>query len=429
MINKEMLKNIIVSNEEFILKQVTKIIKREGIFLPRSLNKTVIFYGVRRSGKTFLLFDLFKKYSDHSLYLDFEDERLTGFMVKDFEVLKDTLLELKPHLIDRELVFLLDEVQNIKGWEKFCRRAVEREQIKVYISGSSSKVMPSEIHTELRGRAWSIEILPFSFREYLYTFDIDSSDKKILYGPGKALIKQRFSEYIRWGGFPEVTLSISELEKMKLLKEYFGAMFFRDLVERYRITNIPLIESLTDKLFSSFSTKFSLTSFYRQYKDRFPFSKDLLFRFYKHILQSMLVFEVRKFAESTYKRMRNPAKVYLVDTGLCRRVTSSDSGRLLENIVFLELRRKGYEVFYFEEKRECDFVAKTGDNKLLPFQVCFELNEENSEREIGGLLAACKHLGVDEGIMLTYDVERVMNREGIKIRVLPVWKWLLLRGD
>ncbi len=232
---------------------------------------------------------------------------------------------------------------------------------------------------------------------------------------------------MRWGGFPEVCLSISELEKMKLLKEYFGAMFFRDLVERYRITNITLIESLTDKLFSSFSTRFSLTSFYKQYKDRFPFSKDLLFRYYKHILRSMLVFEVRKFAESTYKRMRNPAKVYLVDTGLCRRVTSSDSGRLLENIVFLELRRKGYEVFYFEEKRECDFIVKTGDNRFLPFQICFELNEENSEREIGGLLAACKHLGIDEGIVLTYDVEREMNREGFKIRVLPVWKWLLLR--
>ena len=143
-------------------------------------------------------------------------------------------------------------------------------------------------------------------------------------------------------------------------------MFFRDLVERYGITNIPLLDSLTDKLFSSFSLKFSSTSFYKQYKGRFPFSKDLLFRYYKYFLQSMLVFEVRKFAESTYKRMRNPAKVYLVDTGLCRRTTSADAGRVLENIVFLELRRSGYEVFYFEEKRECDFIARTGDNSLLP---------------------------------------------------------------
>lgn len=425
MISKEVLKNIILSNEEFILKKVKRIIRREMIALPESMNKAVIFYGVRRSGKTFLLFDFLKKHSGNSLYVDFEDERLSGFHLKDFEALKDAFLELKPHLIGKELVFLLDEVQNIKGWEKFCRRAVEREQIKIYISGSSSKVMPSEIHTELRGRAWGIEILPFSFKEYLHAKGV-SNNRSIIYGIKKAIVKQHFSEYMRWGGFPEVSLATSEFEKTKLLKEYFGAMFFRDLVERYKITNIQLLESLADKLFSSFSTKFSLTSFYKQYKDKFPLSKDLLFRYYKYFLQSMLVFEVRTFSESAYKRMRNPAKVFLVDTGLSRRVTSADTGRLLENIIFLELRRRGYEIFYFEEKRECDFIAKTSDNRLLPIQACFEINDENRNREIAGLLTACKRFGIHEGTILTYDEEKEIERDGIKIRVLPVWKWDVL---
>ncbi|NWF75716.1 MAG: ATP-binding protein, partial [Nitrospirae bacterium] len=304
MISKHVLKDTLVSNEEYILKHVKKIIKREGVFSPRTLNKTVVFYGVRRSGKTFILYDLFKDNTENSIYLDFEDDRLSEFKLGDFESLKEAVLELKPHLINKQIIFLLDEVQNIKGWEKFCRRAVERENIKVYVSGSSSKIMPSEIHTELRGRLWSVEILPFSFREYLVSKGLNPLNSHILYGQRKAVVKNHFSEYIRWGGFPEISFLKSEFEKTKLLKEYLGAMFFRDLAERYMITNIPLLEVLMDKLFSSFSMKISLTSFYKQYKEKFPFSKDLLFRYYKYFLQSMLIFEVRKFAESTYKRMR-----------------------------------------------------------------------------------------------------------------------------
>ena len=423
--SKQTLKEIIVSNQEFILKQVKKTVDREGISFPKPLKKTVVFYGVRRSGKTFILFDIFKKFRDRSLYIDFEDERLTGFQLKDFEKLRESFLELNPHLSGKEIVFLLDEVQNIEGWERFCRRAVERENISVFVSGSSSKMMPSEIHTELRGRSWSIEILPFSFKEYLLAMNVDIKDKNIMYGTGKTLLKKHFSEYMKWGGFPEAAFLKTDFEKTKLIKEYMSAMYFRDLVERYNITNIHLLENLTDKIFSSFSMKFSLTSFYKQYKDKFPFSKDLLFRYYKHFLQSMLVFEVRKFAESTYKRMRNPAKVYLIDTGLCRRITSADAGRSLENIISLELKRRGYEIFYFEDKRECDFIVKTEKGELAPIQATFELNEANTEREIGGLIDACKHLGTDEGTILTYDEERDLTQDGISIKIMPVWKWCI----
>lgn len=143
----------------------------------------------------------------------------------------------------------------------------------------------------------------------------------------------------------------------------------------------------------------------------------------------MLVFEARKFAESTYTRMRNPAKIYLVDTGLSRKVTSGDTGRLLENIVFLELRRRGCEVFYFEGRRECDFIARSEDNKLFPVQVSLELNEKNSDREIGGLLEACQHLEAKQGVLLTYDEERDMTFNDIHIKIYPVWKWSVERSS
>lgn len=424
MISKTTLKDIIASNEEFIVRQIKKIANREGIYYPHTLDKTIVFYGVRRSGKTFLLFEIFKKYKDRSLYIDFEDERLVDFNLEDFKELKDAFLELKPHLIGKELVFLLDEVQNIVGWEKFCRRATERENIKVYVSGSSSKMMPSEIHTELRGRSWSIEVFPFSFREYLSVKNIDIKDNKLFYANNKIVIKKHFSEYLKWGGFPELSFLHSVFEKNKLIKEYFNAMYFRDLVERYNITNMPLLEALTDKLFTSYSLKFSLTAFYKQYKDNFSFSKDLLFRYYKHFIQSMLIFDVKKFSESTYKRTRNPAKNYLVDSGLARRVTSIDAGRLLENIVFLELKRRGSELFYFEEKRECDFLSKT-DEQFLPIQVSFELNKKNKDRELAGLIEACQWLDIKDGLLLTYDEEWNIEMDKVNIKVLPVWKWLL----
>ena len=239
------------------------------------------------------------------------------------------------------------------------------------------------------------------------------------------MTKKYFSEFTKWGGFPEVLLLKSDADKRKVIREYFEAMFFKDLVERFNITNIPLLKSLTEKLFSSFSLKLSLTAFYKQYKGKFPFSKDTLFSYYNHFLESMLVFEVRKFSESSYKRLRNPAKIYLVDTGICKKVSSSDSGRILENIVFLELRKRGNEIFYFEEDGECDFIVKTDNGEIFPYQVTLELKEENREREIKGLIEACRRVNRKNGIIFTHDEEDNEVIEGVNIQILPVWKWLL----
>jgi len=139
----------------------------------------------------------------------------------------------------------------------------------------------------------------------------------------------------------------------------------------------------------------------------------------------MLIFEIRKFSESSYKRLRNPAKIYLADTGICKKVTSADLGRVLENVVFWGLRKKGEEIFYFDENRECDFIVKDNQGKLFPYQVTLELKEENKEREIAGLIEACKRLDIKEGIIFTYDEEGSAVVEGINIQILPVWKWLL----
>ena len=423
MISKNLIKEIILSNRAFILESVSGIVPRAAAEVAAP-GKTVIMHGIRRSGKTFILYDIFRRNSDAALYLDFEDDRLTGFTAADFLTVQDAFLELRPETAGR-IVYLFDEIQHVSEWERFCRRVTERENAAVYVTGSSSKLMPLEVDTAIRGRAWSVAVFPFSFPEFLQLRSGKLDGNEILYGTGKVETKRLFAEYAKWGGFPETALAADPLDKTKLLKEYLRAMFFRDLVERYGMTNIALFDALADKLFSSFSTRLSLTAFYRQYKDLFPFSKDLLFQYFRNFEESMLIFAVRKFSESSYKRSRNPVKIYPADTGLCRRVASEDAGRILENIVFIELSRRGAEVYYFEEKQECDFIVKDGEGGLAAFQVCRELTDENRRRETGGLIAACRRLNVTEGTILTDDQEWEEEAEGIKIRVRPVWRWLI----
>jgi len=424
-IPSNLLKEVILSNQDFILNQIDRIFQREGMVLPRELNKTIVFHGVRRSGKTFLLYDFFRKNAGNSLYLDFEDDRLQDFQLEDFDCLKKVFGELNPHLLGREHFFFFDEVQRISGWERYCRRAVEREGLKIALSGSSSQVLPPHIHTALRGRAWSLEVLPFSFREFSRSLGPNVENlSKPLFGDRLVKAKLLLMDYLKWGGFPEVCLAGSRIEKTKLLQDYYQAMFFRDLVERHQMTNIPLLESLFDRMFSSFGVKFSLSAYYKQYREKIPFSKDLLYQYYRFILDSLLVYEVRLLAESTYRRMRNPAKIYLVDPGLARRVTSEDLGRVLENVVYIEFRRKGLEVFYFGESRECDFIVKNEQDDFQAFQVCLELNPGNWDREINGLLEACRFLGKKEGTILTLGSAEEIVQDGVQIRIVPVLEWL-----
>lgn len=424
MISKNIIKEIILSNRAFILESVSGIVPRAAAEVVAP-GKTVIMHGIRRSGKTFILYDIFRRNRDAALYLDFEDDRLAGFTAADFLTVQDAFLELRPETAGR-IVYLFDEIQHVEGWERFCRRVTERENAAVYVTGSSSKLMPLEVDTAIRGRAWSVAVFPFSFPEFLQLRMGRLDRNEILYGTEKVETKRLFAEYAKWGGFPETALAADPLDKTKLLKEYLRAMFFRDLVERYGMTNIALFDALADKLFSSFSTRLSLTAFYRQYKDLFPFSKDLLFQYFHNFEESMLIFAVRKFSESSYKRSRNPVKIYPADTGLCRRVASEDAGRILENVVFIELARRGGEVYYFEEKQECDFVVKDGEGAgFAAFQVCRELTDENRRRETGGLIAACRRLNVTEGTILTDDQEWEEEAEGIKISVRPVWRWLI----
>ncbi len=306
MVSSDTIKEIILTGREFINNEIKNIIEREGIVFPQKLKKVKVIYGVRRSGKTFVLYSVFKKNPEKALYIDFEDERLEGITLDDLEKIKDIFFELNSRLVkEKKVIFLFDEIQNIKGWEKFVRRLVERENIDVYVAGSSSEITPSRIHASLRGRAWTYEVYPFSFTEFLRAKKFETKE---IYGRKKSILKAYINEYLEWGGFPEVSFIEEKFMRKKILSQYLDAMFFKDLVERFNITNITLLKTLQENLFSSFSSRFSLISFYKKYKGKFPFSKDSLFSYYRYFLESMLVYESRIFSESSYKRMRNPPK-------------------------------------------------------------------------------------------------------------------------
>ncbi len=421
--NKEVLKKIITSNNKFVRSEI-QLNKRHILDTLPEMKKVVILYGVRRSGKTFILFEEMLKHPEkYSLYIDFEDERLSEFTSNDFETLLAAFHEIYPESIDQIKYFFLDEVQNISGWEKFARRAVERENIKVYAAGSSSKITPSEIDTSLRGREWSVEIFPYTFGEYLTEKNIKPGNV-YLYGKKQSLLINYLNEYMKWGGFPEAVMIDDEFNRSKLLKQYMSAMFFRDIVEKYKISNITLIETLMEKIYSSYSCKLSLNAFYKQYKNLFPISKDALFEYYKYLLRSSLALEVKLFTESAYKRNRNPSKVYLVDPGLALHVRSEDNGRLLENLIFLHLRRKNKEIFYYAGNGECDFIVRD-DSSISAFQVTYSLNDENRERELSGLLEGCHDLGISSGTIITFDQEDSFTKSGIEIDVIPAYRWLI----
>jgi len=424
MISKEMIKDIIKSNEDFINNTVGEILPRQNVTFPAKLKKVKIVYGPRRSGKTFLLYSLFRSNKGNALYIDFEDERLNGIELNELDKIRESFFELKPQLLHSEdVVFLFDEIQNISGWEKFARRLVEREGIDLYVAGSSSQITPSRISSSLRGREWSIPLFPFSFKEFLNAKQTEL--KNSLYGKDKILLNNHLTEYLIYGGFPEVTLAENDFTRQKLVREYMSAMFFKDLVEQFNLKNVTLLETLKESLFTSFGAKFSVSSFYKKFKDKFPFSKTSLFRYYQAYLTSMLVFETRFFSPSAYKQRRNPPKVYLVDLGLAMRVKSHDWGRALENAVFLELKRRDLDIYYYTTKNECDFIIKESIGNVSAIQVAWELTDENRQREYGGLIEACKSLNKPDGTIITRDQDFVEKISGITITCIPFAKWLI----
>ena len=423
MTKKEMFKYII---KEFHEARLPELYERK-LTIPET-QKVISLIGIRRAGKTFYFYQLINNLIEDSinpsqiLYINFEDDRILPLNVKELNTILEAYYELYPENTSETLYLFFDEIQNIDNWELFIRRVHDKKNARIYITGSSSKLLSKEIATSLRGRTLSYYLFPLSFEEFL-RFRQVTLNKDFEYTDARFKVKKLFSEYLGGGGFPEVVLEAEEL-RQDILRNYFEMFIYRDLVERFSIRNISLLKSLVKFLITNIGTTFSVNSFYRTIKKDMPVGKDTLMEYLSYLEDINLIYLVPIFSYSLKKQQVNPRKVYCIDNGLRNAVSfmfSKDEGRLAENLVFLELKRRNKEPYYWKNKGEVDFIVKDRDSSLTAINVSY--TDEIDERETKALLEFADEFSpkVKELILLTKDLEKTEGR----IKIIPLWKWLI----
>ena len=419
MLSEAEIKEILIRQKETILSKkygVERAILRElksKIKLPH----VVVLTGLRRSGKSTLLRQLIKKYykDEDFYYINFEDERLFNFPANEFNRLYEALIS----LYGKKKTFFLDEIQNVTNFETFVRRLYE-EGFKFFITGSSATLLSKELGTKLTGRHVDIIVRPFSFLEFLELKGVKINKESIYKIEIKVKIKKYFEEYLIRGGMPEYLI----YNDPELLTRVYEDTVIKDIAVRYKIDNVAILRQLYFYLINNFANKFSYNSLKKVTSIK---SVNTIKKFISYLEETYFAKTINKFDYSYKKQIINDKKFYVLDNGfigvLSKKLTN-DSGWLLESLVFNCLNNF-HEIFYYCDKKECDFLIVKNKEIKQAIQVCYELNEENREREVGGLSEAIEKFKLKEGLLLTNSQEEELELNGKKIVIKPVWKWLL----
>lgn len=428
MLKKEIIKEII---SQFHAESARDVRSRD-IKLAVNSGKIVTVSGVRRSGKTFMLYETIERLIQkdinikHLVYINFEDERLE-LHLQELDLILQAYLELYPDIELSKCYFFFDEIQNINDWDKFIRRLYDKTTKNIFITGSNSRLLSREIATSLRGRTITYEVYPLSFHEYLAFHNVEIN----IYKPAtKAKIFSMFEKYLFEGGFPELIFLDKRL-KNRVLQEYLDVMLFRDLIERYNIANISVLKYFMKRIFSNLTKPLSVNKIYNELKSQgYKIGKNLLYDLLDAMVSSYLCMPLVKYANSIIRQELSEKKVYIVDNGLVGAVNfglSRDYGKLLENTVFLHLFRRYKKIFFYKEKSECDYVFLDEKDRFHAVQVSYSLSDaETKSREIEGIVAACKRLGIKRGKIITMAEEKDFTSEGIDVEILPAFKFLVL---
>ena len=425
MLNEELIKKLLLEKPKFekgYIERDIKLVKIKKIF-------TII--GPRRVGKTYFLYQIIDNLLKHGidknriLYINFEDERLENLKVEDLQKIIETYFTLYPENKDKKVYLMFDEIQNVPLWPKFIRRLYDKENCEIYVTGSSAKLLSKEIATELRGRTWIYQMYPFSFKEFLDSKKIKIG-KNSIHSEERFKIAHLFEEYLKIGGFPEAIM-LNNYERRILLQNYFETVLFRDIVERNKITNIELVRNILILLINNFSRPFSINKLYYTLKSQNrAVSKDWLYQLINYIEDTLYFFFVHIYSESAKKRMMNPKKGFVIDNGLIDSIITSkeEIGWLYENLVAIELKRRGYDLFYYSDKNECDFIAINKIKKeTLSIQVTLNTDKE---REIQGLLEALERTNSKKGLLINKTEDKTLKIGKKEIIFIPLWKWLLI---
>ena len=419
MLSETEIKEILVTQRGTILNKkygIERAVLQE-VASKLKLPQVVVLTGLRRSGKSTVLRQLIKKhYHDEDFYyLNFEDERLFNFPANEFNRLYERLVG----LYGKKKTFFLDEIQNVPNFETFVRRLYE-EGFKFIITGSSATLLSKEIGTKLTGRHVDIVVRPFSFQEYLKLKEVKIDPEAVYKTETKIELEKYFEEYLVKGGMPEYLL----YNDPELLTRAYEDTVLKDIAVRYRVNNVVVLKQLYSYLINNFANKFSYNSLKKFIAIN---SVNTFKKFIAYLEETYFAKTINKFDYSLKKQIINDKKFYVLDNGfisvLSKKMTK-DQGWLLENLVFNCLN-KADEVFYYSGERECDFLVVKNREVIQTVQVCDALNEENRGREIAGLTEAMKKFKLHEGLLLTRTQEEEITFGRKKIRVKPVWKWLL----
>lgn len=414
--------------EEFQRYGIPKVIRRE-LTLPINERAAITVVGLRRVGKTYLLYQTMKEIKgcglEGMLYINFEDERLIDIRGEDLSKLIE--LHRKYYPDAKKMYLFLDEIQNVSGWERFVRRVLERRDARIFLTGSSSKLLSKEIATALRGRSISFHLLPLSFREFLKFKGLEFKEPYI--EDDRGLIMRYLEEYMKFGGFPEIVNS-DDFIKLRRLQEYLQLIIYRDLVDRYGIDKIDMLKSLIRVIVRNFGLRCSVKKMHNILLSKGgKLSKNKVYEYFSYLEDIGFVIPVRKFSFSEVESARSMPKNYLADTSFPTIYGFEDMGRRMENIVAVELLRRKYyfdpildiAYYYGRGNREVDFVVRRGFRVTELIQVAYDVEDpDTKKRELRALEDASKDLRCDKMTVITWDYEE----EG-KIRFVPLWKWLL----
>lgn len=408
---------------------------RRDVSLPERAGKVDAVIGMRRVGKSWLLASRMRELLDSGvprsriLHVEFEDDRLAELRTEHLHRIEEAFYALHPESHGEECWYFFDEIQNAPGWERFVRRLLANQKLHLAITGSSAKLLSTEIATSLRGRALTTEVLPFSFREVLRHRGIDAPTRWPVPQGTRAKLRNEFDRYLTVGGFPEV--QDDDEHRQRILQGYLDATILRDIVERHALTNAPLLRAIVRRLLRSAGSKTSVNALAQDLKSLgLVFGRASVYELLEHVQDAFLVFLLPIHAQSERRRQVNPRKVYAIDHGLVRACVgkrSEDFGHHLENLVYLELRRRGEVAGYHltASGREVDFVSGPLDQPHL-VQACANLGDpETRERELGALAEAMDELDCDRGTVVTLEESANVKHEGRSIEIVPAWQWLL----
>ncbi|WP_333787146.1 ATP-binding protein [Methanomethylovorans sp.] len=416
--DREKLKTLLKEQNDQI-KDVRELVKREMLdeIKEKRSDLIVIVSGLRRAGKSTLMNEIRKDHLHESYFVNFDDERLFDFTIADFQLMQELLTE----LYGEKNIYFFDEIQNIQGWERFVRRLHDNGK-KVYVTGSNASMLSREMGTHLTGRHLSYSLYPYSFKEFLHFKKYELPIPEVLTTTEKSTIKRHFNEYIDVGGIPEFVKNRDEL----YVKTLYENILYRDIITRY---NLKDEKALKTTVFFAASNIAKEISYNNIRKLTGLSSATTIKEYFEYLENSYLAYLLPRFSTSLKVQVYSNKKVYFTDTAIARILgfrTSEDYGRILENTVFMELKRESKEVYYHKENKECDFVIRDGYNITEAIQVTQSLeNTDTRKRELDGMLDAMKAYKLKEGLILTDDTEDEIEIKDKKIFVRPIWKWLL----